>query len=443
LPATDLSHQDAYRPLDYLPAAAQAAILNDCLVVLEVEFGLGLSLLYEDTSSSYFEGQQCPWAQHGYSRDRRPDRPQVNYDLGVLPGGFPARLGVYGGKVPDNRVIDQVSDAWAAQHPRIRTVLVLDRGMTLLRNRRRLLSNGQGFVAGLKIVGATRKLVLSIPHAQFTADVPLPEDQERLRVVRRASTIRVNGQKVPVMNHIFYNSAQAARERAGRARRLVAARQAVAAVQAQVDAGQLQQPSVIRRRVKQQLKQHQVHVFFHVKFDTQRRRIRLERRPDKLAERALLDGKFVLQTTEVAWASVQVLTTYRHHDEAEKVIQCLKQVIPVRPLRHWNDQRVAAHLFLSILACLVLAVLRHLARQIGLTSGVATIRALLQRVKRVVSQVYLNTLVIPQVTLTGLTPEAQRLLEHLGVPLPGPAAAVRVAVRLAAEAGGGITLVPA
>jgi probable phosphomutase (TIGR03848 family) len=49
-----------------------------------------------------------------------------------------------------------------------------------------------------------------------------------------------------------------------------------------------------------------------------------------------LDGKFVLQTTEVKWSSVKTLTTYRQHDEAEKVIQRLKQVIPVRPIRQWR-----------------------------------------------------------------------------------------------------------
>jgi len=442
LPAATLTHQDAYRPLDYLPAPAQAAILNDAVAVLVTEFGLDLRVLYEDTSSSYFEGEQCPLGAHGYSRDHRPDRPQVNYDVGVLPGGFPGRAGVYAGRVPDNRVIDQVSDEWMAQHPDLRTVLVLDRGMTLLRNRQRVIGNGQGYVAGLKIDGATRTLVLAIPGTEFTEAVPLPETKEPLQVVRRAGTIRVRGQKVSVMDHIFYNPAQAARDRAERARRIVAARQAVAAVQAQVDAGQLQQPGVIRQRVKQQLKQHQVHVFFRVQFDTQQRRIRLERRKDKLAERAVLDGKFVLQTTEVAWPSAQVLTTYRHHDEAEKVIQCLKQVVPVRPIRHWNDQRVAAHIFLSILACLVLAVLRHLARQVGWTAGIGTVRAGLRQVRRVVSRVALGSLILSQVTLTGLTAETQRLLTRLGVPLPASLAAGGVPVCLEVGTDGTVALVP-
>lgn len=430
LEPADLGHQDAYRPLDYLDATSQAAILNDCLVVLVTEFGLDLSLLYEDASSSYFEGEKCDLAGKGYSRDHRPDRPQVNYDVGVLPGGFPARTGVYAGNVPDNRVIDQVSDEWAAQHPDERTVLALDRGMSLLRNRVRIIGNGQGYVAGMKVDGAIRTLVLSIPNDEFTTEeVPLPDDKEPLKVVRRMGTVRVKGKAVPVMNHIYFNPAQAQRERQRREQRITRAKAAVAEVQAQVEAGRLKKVSVIRRRAKKKLKKHKVHALFSVRFDLRERQIILEPREDGVAERTLLDGKFVLQTTEVAWNSEKCLTTYRQHDEAEKVIQTLKQIVPIRPIRHWNDQRVAAHIFLSVLACLVMAILRHLARQIGLKDGIEALRHLLQRVKRVISHVHLDELAIPQVSLTGLTEDARRLLERIGVSLPRPTGAAWVAVR--------------
>lgn len=433
LDAAELGEQDGYRPLDYLDKRAQTAILNDCLAILVTEFGLDLSLLYEDTSSSYFEGEKSALGGRGYSRDHRPDRPQVNYDVGVLGGGFPARMGVYGGTVPDNRVIEQVSDEWAQQHPDERTILVLDRGMTLLRNRVCVIANKQGYVAGLKVDGATRTLVLAIPNNIFTEDVPLPEDKESLKVVRRTSTIRVRKKDVVVMNHVFFNPARAERERKQRERRITAAQTAVAGVQAQVDAGQLKQPSVIRRRTKKKLKKHKVHALFNVEFDSQQRRIILKPREEELAKRALLDGKFVLQTTEVTWSSHKTLTTYREHDEAEKVIQRLKQVVSVRPIRHWNEQRVAAHIFLSILACLVLAVLRYLAREIGLDGGVEALRDMLQRVRRVVSQLHVGELVIPYVSLTGLTENARRLLDRIGVSLPKPPQIAWVAVRLEAE----------
>jgi transposase len=440
LSPAELGHQDAYRPLDYLDGATQAAVFNDCLVALVTEFGLDLSLLYEDASSSYFEGDKCELGRKGYSRDRRPDRPQVNYDVGVLPGGFPARAGVYAGQVPDNRVIDQVSDEWATQHPGTHTVLVLDRGMSLWRNRRRIIGNGQGYVAGVKVDGAIWTLVSSIPRETFTEDVPLPDDKEPLKVVRRESTMRVKGQAVPIMNHIYFNPAEAKRQRRRREERIARAKAAVAEVQTQVDAGQLKKAPVIRRRVKQKLKKHKVHALFTVKFDARRHRITLVPREDVLAQRALLDGKFVLQTTEVAWDSAKCLTTYRQHDEAEKVIQWLKQIVPIRPIRHWNEQRVAAHIFLSILACLVMAVLRHLARQVGLNAGIETLRHLLRRVKRVVCHLHVGQAVIPQVSLTGLTEDTRRLLEHLGVPLPEPVGVAWVAVRLDAEQGAPMTL---
>ena len=113
----------------------------------------------------------------------------------------------------------------------------------------------------------------------------------------------------------------------------------------------------------------------------------------------------------------------------------------MRPIRHWNDRRVAAHIFLSILACLVMAVLRYLARQIGLSGGVESLREMLQRVRRVVSHVHIGELVVPQVTLTGLTEDARRLLERIGVPLPEPPEAAWVAVRLEAERGVQVALV--
>ncbi len=92
--------------------------------------------------------------------------------------------------MPDNRVIDQVSDEWAQQHPDEQTVLVLDRGMSLLRNRVCIIGNRQGYVAGLKIDGATRNLVFSIPNEAFSEDVPLPDDKEPLKAVRRASSTK-------------------------------------------------------------------------------------------------------------------------------------------------------------------------------------------------------------------------------------------------------------
>jgi hypothetical protein len=73
-----------------------------------------------------------------------------------------------------------------------------------------------------------------------------------------------------------------------------------------------------------------------------------------------------------------------------------------------------------------------LARQIGFTVGVQTLRQWLQQVKRVVSHVSIGELLIPFITLTGLTDNTRRLLDCIGVPLPEPVETAWVAVRLEA-----------
>ncbi|HDL86557.1 MAG TPA: hypothetical protein ENH11_09580 [Candidatus Acetothermia bacterium] len=46
-------------------------------------------LVLYDLSSSYFEGESCPLAMRGYSRDKKKGKLQVNYGLLTDPRGCP------------------------------------------------------------------------------------------------------------------------------------------------------------------------------------------------------------------------------------------------------------------------------------------------------------------------------------------------------------------
>src|ERR1022692_1863114 len=60
----------------------------------------GALALY-DLSSSYFEGNCCPLAKIGYSRDSKPNTPQVNYGLLTTRAGCPVAISVYEGNTAD------------------------------------------------------------------------------------------------------------------------------------------------------------------------------------------------------------------------------------------------------------------------------------------------------------------------------------------------------
>ena len=76
-------------------------------------FDLEYDLLLYDVTSTYFEGS-CrgnPMAQRGYSRDSRPDGPQVCIGLVVTTEGMPLGYEVFAGNTHDSQTVEQIVTA--------------------------------------------------------------------------------------------------------------------------------------------------------------------------------------------------------------------------------------------------------------------------------------------------------------------------------------------
>jgi len=74
-----------YEALDRLQAAQPE--IEQALAKRHLKDGV---LVLYDISSSYLEGEHCELAQRGYSRDHRPDRPQIVYGLLCNQSGAPS-----------------------------------------------------------------------------------------------------------------------------------------------------------------------------------------------------------------------------------------------------------------------------------------------------------------------------------------------------------------
>lgn len=73
----------------------------------------------------------------------------------------------------------------------------------------------------------------------------------------------------------------------------------------------------------------------------------------KIEFEALLDGKFILRTNEKTMSIEQVIAAYKNLARVEKAFCELKDFIEVRPIRHFADLRVEAHIFICVLAYLI------------------------------------------------------------------------------------------
>ena len=77
------------------------------------------------------------------------------------------------------------------------------------------------------------------------------------------------------------------------------------------------------------------------------------RRSQNIEREAALDGIYVIRTSEPPsrLSAADTVRSYKNLAQVERAFRCLKGIdILVRPIRHRDEQRVKAHLFLCMLA---------------------------------------------------------------------------------------------
>ena len=157
--AEELSVQDAdedelYRALDWL-LARQAPIEKK---LTERHLREGSEVLY-DISSSYYEGRCCSLVRYGHNRDGKRDRPIIVYGVLTDPEGRPLSVEVYPGNTGDATTVTGQVHKLRKHFGLSRVVLVGDRGMLTDKQIAQLHQDPElGWISALKS-GAIRQLV--------------------------------------------------------------------------------------------------------------------------------------------------------------------------------------------------------------------------------------------------------------------------------------------
>lgn len=91
---------------------------------------------------------------------------------------------------------------------------------------------------------------------------------------------------------------------------------------------------------------------FRWTFDAETEAFRAERKAESIAAEARLDGLYVIRTTLATedLRDAEVITTYKSLVRVKRAFRSLKTVLQVRPIFHWKEKWVRAHVFLCLLA---------------------------------------------------------------------------------------------
>jgi len=96
---------------------------------------------------------------------------------------------------------------------------------------------------------------------------------------------------------------------------------------------------------------------------------------DDARDEALNDaGKSFIFTNQNKWSTVDIVKTYRAQKGVEDQFKALnnRNRISVMPMYHWTDQKIRAHVFISVLALLVSNLLYRKLRQGGIDASAET-----------------------------------------------------------------------
>jgi transposase len=299
----------------------------------------GCTVLY-DLSSSYFEGRCCPLAKHGYSRDHRGDRPQINYGLLCCDEGIPVAIEVVEGNVGDPKTIPAQVAKLKERFGLERVVVVGDRGMvTEARIREDISTVGYDWISALRH-GAIRPMV--------EAKIIQPSLFDESGIAEIAHPDYLGERLIACFNPIMQEERM--RKREALLQLTEKALQKVADSCAR-EKQPLEGKGEIGLKAGAVLSKFKVGKYFRVHVGDHG--LRFARNQDILGRDAAMDGIYVIRTSvpKEVMAAEKAVLTYKQLAKVERAFRTLKSVdLQIRPIYHYVEPRVKAHMFLCMLA---------------------------------------------------------------------------------------------
>src|SRR5450631_2367515 len=292
-----------------------------------------------DLSSSWVTGHCCPLAARGYSRDGKKGLPQIEYGLLTDPAGRPVAVRVFPGNTADptafTTIVQAVKDTFALTD----MVMVGDRGMiTSARVHELRELGGFGWVTALRAPAIA---------ALAADDGPL-----QMSLFDQVNLAEITHPDYPAERLVACRNPALATERARKRLALLDATDTeLAKIVAAADAGRLGGAGKIGIRVGKVIGRYKMakHYTLTITDDA----FAFTRNQEQITAEAALDGLYVIRTTAgpEQMDAAKVVATYKSLARVERDFRSIKSIdLDLRPIYHYTESRVRAHVFICMLA---------------------------------------------------------------------------------------------
>lgn len=382
VPAQKMNKDLLCRTMDFFTEEKIESIHAEIFKAAKKQYGLSDKLLFYDITAVTFEGSCCELAKKGYNPNHSY-RPQINLAIPVTIERFPASHKVFEGSTKDVRTFRKSVGLVEKTGSIDKSVFIFDRGIVSDENLELLKSKHAQFICGLPKNGRIKRIIASLKETDFTKiddDISFYEMKEK-------------GHRLL----LFWSKKLQDENRTFRDRRINKIEQKLTKLSR--TASRYETPRLYEK-IGQICGTYRR--FFDVKTEPT---FSFHINQKELDKASAVEGKYgILTNTE--FAPKEVLAHYRDRNFIEMSFKDLKLFVDIRPVRHWKEDRVLAHVFMAVLAFGLRSIVELKVRRAGMQITSEEAITQMNKVRALVA----NGKVL---RLTGETEETKKISEAL------------------------------
>ena len=366
------------RTLDYFTGAHIETLEKQITSALQKRYQFEITRVFYDITSVYLEGDKCPLAEFGYSRDGKRKKKQVVLGLVIMPNEkFPLLYKVYRGNTADVATSKEVLNQLYTMYAIYDAIIIVDRGMISDKVRVEFKEMNVRYITALdECSKEARDLILGVPYSQL-GSLTLTNGRE-VRIKRLLGSIKSLrkefGRKhcsrkeftelddIPFL-YVVGKSPEISKVKKTKHHEAISrALEELKNFQQELDAksslsNKKGRPIDVDARLKQIL--HGVTKYFQISWSETGAPIKLTVtfKKENLRIARKVKGRFVLCASDPSLTTSEIVQGYIDKYQIEHAFRFLKTDIDVRPFWHRKPNRIIAYFFISYLAYLLKSII--------------------------------------------------------------------------------------
>jgi transposase len=285
---------------------------------------MDLSLIFYDLTSSYFEGNGCPLATWGYSRDHRPDCKQIQIGLVVNKGGIPLTHEVFEGNIKDQTTLDNTLQELKTRFNITQCIFVADDGIICNSTFGELDKVCYNYISTLRLHRSKEamNLIDKLP--------PIKEFRKDNMYVKELSSDNE-------FNYVaVYNPKRENKTRLSREERIAQSESFLKEYTKKPAKHKMRKPDKLLLQIVRYLRKNKTYKFFHIEH-VEEGKFRYTKRPETIQQEQGLDGLQILKTNAKELSVTEIALGYRTLHKVENAFNEIKNFLKIRPIRHFAD----------------------------------------------------------------------------------------------------------